>query len=62
MKKYLFPLFLFLRSTTYLGWVQTRPETQTAKELGPFLIDRACLVARRYLDQRTLAAMAGQTA
>lgn len=56
------PLFLFLRSTTYLGWVQTRPETQTAKELGPFLIDRACLVAQRYLDQRTLAAMVGQTA
>lgn len=43
------PLFLFLRSTTYLGWVQTRPETQTAKELGPFLVERACTVAERYL-------------
>lgn len=48
----LLPLFLYLRSTTYLGWVQTRPETQTAKELGPMLIERACLVARRYLDGR----------
>ena len=45
-------LFLFLRSTTYLGWVQTRPETQTAKELGPFLIERACQVAERYLGER----------
>ncbi|WP_235536473.1 MULTISPECIES: phosphotransferase enzyme family protein [unclassified Sphingomonas] len=51
----LLPLFLFLRSTTYLGWVQTRPETQTAKELGPMLIERACLVARRYLDDRVRA-------
>lgn len=48
-------LFMFLRSTTYLGWVQTRPETQTARELGPFLVERACLVAQRYLDQHGLA-------
>jgi len=54
----LLPLFLFLRSTTYLGWVQTRPETQTARELGPFLIARACLVARAYLDQRARASAA----
>ncbi|MGC6328308.1 phosphotransferase enzyme family protein [Rhizorhabdus sp. FW153] len=45
------PLFLFLRSTTYLGWVQTRPETQTARDLGPFLVERACTVAGRYLDR-----------
>ena len=51
----LLPLFLFLRSTTYLGWVQTRPETQTARDLGPFLVERACLVAKRYLDQRASA-------
>ncbi len=53
------PLFLYLRSTTYLGWVQTRPETQTAKELGPMLIERACLVAQRYLGQRAHATAAG---
>ena len=52
------PLFLFLRSTTYLGWVQTRPETQTARELGPFLVERACLVAERYIGRRTAASAA----
>lgn len=51
----LLPLFLFLRSTTYLGWVQTRPETQTARELGPMLIARACDVARRYLGDQVRA-------
>jgi Ser/Thr protein kinase RdoA (MazF antagonist) len=51
----LLPLFLYLRATTYLGWVQTRSETQTAKELGPMLIERACLVARSYLDHRARA-------
>ena len=52
------PLFLFLRSTTYLGWVQTRPETQTARELGPFLVERACLVAERYLGGRASSSAA----
>ncbi|WP_447725855.1 phosphotransferase enzyme family protein [Sphingomonas koreensis] len=42
-------LFLFLRGTTYLGWVQTRPETQTAKELGPLLAERTCRLAAAYL-------------
>lgn len=44
------PLFLFLRGTTYLGWVQTRPETQTARELGPILIARTCGLAADYLE------------
>lgn len=48
----LLPLFLFLRGTTYLGWVQTRPETQTAKELGPLLVERTCRLASAYLDHR----------
>ncbi|MBL8268442.1 phosphotransferase enzyme family protein [Steroidobacter sp.] len=43
------PLFLFLRGSTYLGWLQTRAETQTARELGPLLIERTCRLARRYL-------------
>ena len=43
------PLFLFLRGTTYLGWVQTRPETQTARELGLFLVERTCRLAAEYL-------------
>lgn len=46
------PLFLFLRSLTYLGWVQTRSETRTAQELTPMLIARACDVARAYLAGR----------
>ncbi|CAH0352770.1 phosphotransferase [Sphingobium sp. CECT 9361] len=53
------PLFMFLRSTTYLGWVQTRPETQTARELGPFLVERCCLVAERYLSQKATAGRTG---
>lgn len=43
------PLFLFLRGTTYLGWVQTRSETETAKEMGPFFVERTCNLAEDYL-------------
>jgi Ser/Thr protein kinase RdoA (MazF antagonist) len=43
------PLFLLLRSLTYLGWVHTRHETETARELTPMVIDRACSAARAYL-------------
>jgi Ser/Thr protein kinase RdoA (MazF antagonist) len=43
------PLFLFLRGTTYMGWVQTRPETQTAQEIGPMIIARTCALAEAYL-------------
>lgn len=43
------PLFLFLRSTTYLGWIQTRPETEAAREMTPMLVDRACSLAEAYL-------------
>ncbi|HKY80679.1 MAG TPA: phosphotransferase [Sphingobium sp.] len=45
------PLFLFLRSTTYLGWVYTRAETETARELEAFLIDRACNLAEELLKE-----------
>ena len=44
------PLFLFLRATTYLGWVQTRSETQTAREMAPMHIERCCRLAREYLQ------------
>ena len=50
----LLPLFLFLRGTTYLGWIQTRPETQTARELGPMLIARLCALAEAYLAEPAL--------
>lgn len=45
----LLPLFLAARGTTYLGWVHTRQETETARELTPLLIERACRAAAEYL-------------
>ncbi len=42
------PLLLLARSTTYLGWVHTRPNTQTAQEMTPALIEMACAVANDY--------------
>ena len=42
------PLFLMLRGTTYLGWVATRSETATARELTPFLIEQACAACKAY--------------
>lgn len=46
------PLFLYLRSLTYLGWVQTRSETETARELTPMLIEKAVLLANDYLKRQ----------
>lgn len=43
------PLFMLLRSLTYLSWVHTRHETETARELTPVVIARACATARAYL-------------
>ncbi len=49
------PLFLAVRGTTYLGWVHTRQGSDTARELTPFLVERACAVAEEYLaTQRRL--------
>ena len=44
------PLFFMARSFTYLGWVHTRSETQTARELTPMLVERCCDLAREYLE------------
>jgi len=46
------PLFLAVRATTYLGWVHTRPGSETAREFTPFLMERACAVAEEYLAGR----------
>ena len=43
------PLFFLARSFTYLGWVHTRSETQTAKELTPMLVEKCCELAAEYL-------------
>jgi Ser/Thr protein kinase RdoA (MazF antagonist) len=42
------PLFLAARGTTYLGWVHTRQDSQTARELTPFLVERVCTVAEEF--------------
>lgn len=45
------PLFSLARATTYLGWVHTRPETETAQEMTPMLVSSACELAETYLTQ-----------
>jgi Ser/Thr protein kinase RdoA (MazF antagonist) len=43
------PLFLAARGTTYLGWVHTRRGSDTAREMMPFLVERACAAAEECL-------------
>ncbi|MGQ0336040.1 phosphotransferase enzyme family protein [Halomonas elongata] len=43
-------LFLTARGCTYLGWIRSRQETETAREMAPELIRRACEQAERYLS------------
>jgi hypothetical protein len=43
-------MFLAARGTTYLGWVHTRQETETARELTPMLVELFCATARDYLN------------
>lgn len=45
----LLPMFFAARAFTYLGWVHTRYETETAREMTPMLVELACRVARDYL-------------
>ncbi|MBB3141457.1 phosphotransferase enzyme family protein [Halomonas organivorans] len=46
-------LFLTARACTYLGWIRSRQETRTARELAPELIRRAREQAERYLSSRS---------
>ena len=46
----LLPLFYLARGTTYVGWVHTRSETDTARELTPMLVEMACELADDYLS------------
>jgi len=46
----LLPLFNLARSFTYVGWVHTRSETETAKELAPMILGSACELAEEYLS------------
>ena len=45
------PAFLLARGTTYLGWLHTRPESDTAKELGPIVAEGVYELAQSYLQQ-----------
>ncbi|WP_137169963.1 phosphotransferase enzyme family protein [Marinomonas sp. FW-1] len=45
----LLDLFLVLRGFTYLGWIRSRQETQTAKELAGDLIERAINQSNQFL-------------
>jgi len=45
------PLFFAARGFTYLGWVHTRHETQTAQELTPMLVDLSCRMTDQYLSR-----------
>ena len=44
------PVFMLARGFTYLGWMHTRSETETAQELGAAVVDMVCGLARGYLD------------
>ncbi|MFV0276906.1 MAG: phosphotransferase enzyme family protein [Parahaliea sp.] len=44
------PLFFAARGFTYLGWVATRPETETARTMTPLLIEMACSAAQDYFE------------
>ncbi len=45
------PLFFLARAFTYVGWVHTRHETETARELTPMLLRAACELAEDYLSK-----------
>lgn len=44
------PLFFLARGTTYLGWVHTRSETETARQLTPMILELVCDLADKYLS------------
>lgn len=44
------PVLNMARATTYLGWMHTRSETDTARELTPFIIELASALAEEYLS------------
>ena len=44
-----FPVLLMARATTYLGWMHTRSETETAREMTPYIIELVMNLAEDYL-------------
>jgi Ser/Thr protein kinase RdoA (MazF antagonist) len=47
-------LFMLARSFTYLGWVHTRPDTETAVQLTPSLVDICCRLADAFIARERL--------
>ncbi len=45
-------VFFAARSLTYLGWVHTRSQTETAKELTPIMIEIAEEICTEYLNKK----------
>jgi len=43
------PVFFMARAFTYLGWVHTRSETETAQEVTPLIVEGACELAEALL-------------
>ncbi|MEV6108056.1 phosphotransferase [Streptomyces sp. NPDC051940] len=43
------PLFFLLRGLTYLGWLHTRKESETAREMTPVLVPAVTALAEDYL-------------
>ena len=43
------PMFFVARGFTYVGWVHTRNETETARELTPMLVEMICGLSEDYL-------------
>lgn len=48
----LMPLFFLLRAFTYVGWIYTRSETQSAKVITPKIVSLTCSLAEDYLKFR----------
>jgi len=44
------PVFFMARATTYLGWMHTRSETETAREMTPFVIELVFNMAEEYMN------------
>jgi len=45
------PTFLLTRGLNYLAWVQSRQETETAREIGPILVEGVTALAHDYLGR-----------
>lgn len=54
------PLFFLARGLTYVSWVHTRPEADSARANASRYTERSCELAERYLSGRYTAGMTGK--